>query len=615
MFNRRRRQSETNRVDDYEQKPSESVASEPVSEPESMIKRPGDANQPTRRRDDASAVDSVTKQRFDELKREVGLEVPDAPASVPAPHEAVDQGVQPASHASSARRPAPAGSAPAHTAREVFGDVGGAAQAEEKVVDIADARREARPHRDAAANPISNRIPPAPPATVAPAVPAPQRAARPAAGREKQVPKQKPAPEPRRVWNPDGTAGFKPVDSIPQYEGRFAHIGEDPHARIRRGNPAAGNPSRSVGATRDERLGRVTVHARSLLSATEHNELINWKARLARETPLYRRAFAMGDIKKVADIGCGSGQQAIMFAEWGLDVIGVESDEKLLRRAQSLARDHDQEISSARGSIRFKRAGIERLDETLGDEKVNAIVCVGDMLPRAASLSAIRRTLEGFARALAPSGILVLEFVNHTAFTQKKIRATRPEVYDTVAGTKVFLEVMDYPAGSSVVDTDFVALTRGEDGKWSVESTRRQNIFVSPTGITRELYDVGFDVVELAGDFDGNELSIYNDDTIVIIARRKRHSVRARHGRSVEQERPAEQPEAVSEAVSEPASAPHAEEPADQPVAMQEGADTAAGHLSDVVLADAQDAQEQPSQPLQGELVEQAQMELEEPDL
>jgi glycine/sarcosine N-methyltransferase len=270
----------------------------------------------------------------------------------------------------------------------------------------------------------------------------------------------------------------------------------------------------------------VQVHTRELLSGSMYDDLINWDFRLTRETPLFNRAFSTAAAQSVCDVGCGTGRHAVMFAQWGMHVIGVDSTMRMVKRASDLAAEKADEITAAGGSITLKKGDLGSVTRTIYPEKVNALVCVGDMLPQVGSLSALRAALDDFAEALLPSGVLVLEFANHTRYNQTRIRSTTPAVFDTTEGTKVFLSVMDYPVGSTIINSDAMTLTRNKDGKWRIKNARIQNLFISPEGISRELIDAGFDVLEVAGDFTGRPLAQYEDESMVIIARRKRHRPR-----------------------------------------------------------------------------------------
>lgn len=319
--------------------------------------------------------------------------------------------------------------------------------------------------------------------------------------------------------------GFRPVESKLQFEGRYAHIGEAPQSRTEQRKDDRGRRSqRSLEREPSEEIaGEVTVFPRMPQEASEYDDLVNWKARLAREAPLYSRAFSLCNAHTMLELGSGCGQRSVMFAEWGLDVIAVDSDRANVEKARLLAERHRPAIEEPGGVVRFATLDFESVSDILGGKEVDAIVCVGDMLSQVTSLDQLRSLLQELSNMLVPSGVLVLDLVNNTHYIQQKIRSTTPEVFDTVDGTRIFFDVMDYPAGSSVFTSDRISLTRDESGAWSTRSSRTQHLFISSAGITHELFDVGFDIQEIAGDYTGRALRQYDDERIVVIARRKRH--------------------------------------------------------------------------------------------
>lgn len=284
---------------------------------------------------------------------------------------------------------------------------------------------------------------------------------------------------------------------------------------------------------RDVTEDEVNVHARELLASATYDELINWGTRLARETPLFYRAFSIGDVSTVCDVGCGSGRHSIMFAEWGNKVIGIDESGAILKRARALAAESNDKIIQANGEVRFEKGGLCGVADAVGPQRVEAVVCVGDILPRVGSMDQLRDALDDFADALLPSGILVLEFSNHARYVRQNKRTTEPVVFDTTDGTKVFMSVIDYDQENELVLADMLTLTCGKDGRWHVRCERVKYLFISPDTIERELREAGFDVIELAGDFNGKPLSPTQDESIVVVARRKRHRPVSKRKRAV----------------------------------------------------------------------------------
>ena len=53
-----------------------------------------------------------------------------------------------------------------------------------------------------------------------------------------------------------------------------------------------------------------------------YEAMIDWPKRLNAETPFFRRLFEQHNVKRVADVACGTGRHAAMYHSWGLEVEG-----------------------------------------------------------------------------------------------------------------------------------------------------------------------------------------------------------------------------------------------------------------------------------------------------
>ena len=260
-----------------------------------------------------------------------------------------------------------------------------------------------------------------------------------------------------------------------------------------------------------------------IVAASDYDQLVNWEARLGREAGLYRRVFSMVGARRVADIGCGSGRHSIMFAEWGLDVLGLDPSESMLLQADANARAHAAAIESAGGRLEFFRAGFGELAPLVGVDKVDAIVCAGNALPHVDGVEGLRVTLSDFADSMRAGGVLVLHLLNHTRLLQRRPKMIPPVHRVTEDGEKIFLRVLDYPEGGKVIGFDFLTLHKGQDGAWSVSNRSSHHTALPVDLITTELSAAGFEVFESAGGHDGKKLQILDDESVVILARRRRH--------------------------------------------------------------------------------------------
>jgi len=252
--------------------------------------------------------------------------------------------------------------------------------------------------------------------------------------------------------------------------------------------------------------------------ASDYDQFVDWAKRLEREAPLFRRVFEEAVASSVIDVGAGSARHAVMFASWGMAVDAVDPDESMLLQAEENVAANAEKIAEAGGQLRLLKAGFAELASS-GLGPVDALVCTGNALPHVEGHAGLAATLGDFAAVLRPGGVLVLHLLNHARLLDKRPRAIPPIVRDTPEGTKVFLRVIDYPAGDEYLDFDFVTLVRDSGGEWELTHRRSPHTALPAPLLRERLETAGFEAVELLGGHDGHALSDA-DESAIVVARR-----------------------------------------------------------------------------------------------
>jgi SAM-dependent methyltransferase len=252
----------------------------------------------------------------------------------------------------------------------------------------------------------------------------------------------------------------------------------------------------------------------------DYDRFVDWSRRLDRELPFYRREFDAHGVRRVIDVGCGTGMLPIRWAAWGLEVIGVDPDAGMLEKAAANAEEARAEIDVAGGSVRFVCGGFGEL-AGLGLGIADAVTCTGNALPHVDGVEALGATLRDFAAVLRPGGLLIVHLLNHDRLIGGKIRSIPPVVRDADDGTWVFLRLMDY-AGDGI-RFDFVTLHRPL-GAWESgqgwETTSRRSVHTAlPSQLLRgELVAAGFPDVRAYGNHSGAALRPTEDESVLMVA-------------------------------------------------------------------------------------------------
>ncbi len=261
--------------------------------------------------------------------------------------------------------------------------------------------------------------------------------------------------------------------------------------------------------------------------ARDYDQMVDWGKRLAREEPFFRELFEDAGVRRLVDVGCGSGQHAIMFAGWGLDVAGVDPSESMLAQAR------DNAAAAGETGVRFIEGGFGEIEGLLGGGW-DAVITLGNGLPHVDGADSLATTLADFAAVLRPGGVVVLHLLNHARLIDRKIRLMPAVLRETSDGDRVFLKVLDYVEGGIMFD--FVTLTRdpdpapGEDNAftyddpaetgWRLRSRRSVHTALPIELLADALAQADFTDVRAYGDHTGRQLDVGTDESVIVVARR-----------------------------------------------------------------------------------------------
>ena len=110
---------------------------------------------------------------------------------------------------------------------------------------------------------------------------------------------------------------------------------------------------------------------------------------------------------RVADIGCGTGVQSMLWAEDGHDVFGLDINKGLVEEAEIRARERDVEIQYCIGSAEQLPWESESIDVCLVPELLEHVQNWG-------------KCLDEFGRILSPGGVLFLSTTNRLCPKQQE---------------------------------------------------------------------------------------------------------------------------------------------------------------------------------------------------
>ncbi|WP_435105484.1 class I SAM-dependent methyltransferase [Arhodomonas sp. AD133] len=137
------------------------------------------------------------------------------------------------------------------------------------------------------------------------------------------------------------------------------------------------------------------------------DDLVGWESRLAREGAFYNRLLNAHGARDVLDIATGTGVNAVSLARAGFRVTAADGSENMIAKAQENAKAY---------GVTFADTHVVdwlALDETLGTESYDAVVCLGNSFTHLFDHEDRRDALRAIRRVLRPGGMLIMDQRNY----------------------------------------------------------------------------------------------------------------------------------------------------------------------------------------------------------
>ena len=189
--------------------------------------------------------------------------------------------------------------------------------------------------------------------------------------------------------------------------------------------------------------------------ASIYDRMIRWDKRLKVEEPLFAALWRRTGARSVLDASCGSGRHLLLFARQGLRATGADASPAMLE----LAREQLAALPEPQRPPLIQSTWAD-LPSTLGAERFDAVLCLGNSIPYVTDPQALSASLGGLASRVAPGGVLLIQFKN---FARMRARGERylpvSNVLDPATGAE-FVGVRQYEWREATVDFNVILLRR-----------------------------------------------------------------------------------------------------------------------------------------------------------
>jgi SAM-dependent methyltransferase len=235
-----------------------------------------------------------------------------------------------------------------------------------------------------------------------------------------------------------------------------------------------------------------------------------YKSRLA-DVVFYTERAARA--RRVLELGCGNGRITLPIARSGVDVVGVDLSEVMIRDLEVRLLDEPQDV---RARVELRVADMRRLTVR---GKFDLVICPFNAFLHLYSRKDVEDFLAGVRKVLAPRGTLAFDVSipdpAELARKPERIYRTRPFVYPGVGKVR-YGERFDYDPIAQVLHVSMEFEPLGGEA-FTTPLTHRQ---FHPQELEALLHYNGFQIVELLGDFEGPPSE--TTQSLVIVAKPRR---------------------------------------------------------------------------------------------
>lgn len=250
----------------------------------------------------------------------------------------------------------------------------------------------------------------------------------------------------------------------------------------------------------------------------DYDRFVNWPGRLAFELPfiesqLQALAAEPRDLH-VMDAACGTGMHAIALAQRGFRLYGADISAGMVERARLNA-------AQARVTVPFETAGFGELTRTFGEDRFDALLCLGNSLPHLLSAAEIKNALKDFAACMRPGGLLLLQNRNFETVMAEQQRWMEPQSHRAGQDEWLFVRFYDFEPGG-FIRFNILVLKRSGGESWQQQVITTTLRPLHKKELMDELGAAGFIRIESFGSLAGEAFDPKSSGNLVVVARKQK---------------------------------------------------------------------------------------------
>ena len=194
-------------------------------------------------------------------------------------------------------------------------------------------------------------------------------------------------------------------------------------------------------------------------------------------------------VKKLLDVGCGTGDLAIALSDIGFHVIGIDYDSAMLGRAERKRRGH----------VVFMRIDMRHISSAFSQSSFDAVLCFGNTLVHLSNFLEVDAFCKQVKTVLNEKGKFLLQILNYDYILDRDIKKL-PLIED---GSIKFERTYEYDDAKNMIafKTKLIVKETGREieNEISLYPMRKSELTVA-------LINAGFTEISFYADFNKSKL-------------------------------------------------------------------------------------------------------------
>ena len=246
-------------------------------------------------------------------------------------------------------------------------------------------------------------------------------------------------------------------------------------------------------------------------SRLDYRRLIAWPQRIQRESPFLLEVLSSGPIRRIVDLGSGTGEHSRFLASAEFETVGVDASPEMLEKARD---------TPLPPNLRFVAGDLADLDAVL-EGSFGGAICLGNVLPHLLEPADLAAMFRGLREHLAESAPFLLQILNYDRIFDSNQRTLPVNFRIQNDEEIVFLRLMTPQAdGTLFFNPTTLRYCPGEEPP--VEVVASKNVVLRGwrrAQLESMLQDAGFDSLQVHGGMQGESYDPQTSSDLVIVAR------------------------------------------------------------------------------------------------